>query len=86
MMGNYPETVEAFEGAAAAGAPVSPPSLLFQAVAFDQMAEPDKAQALMAELNRTWPSFPAAFVVDAMFADGSEIEQTVLKTVVRNHN
>ena len=86
MLENYPETVEAFQGAAAAGAPVSPPSLLFQAVAFDQMAEPDKARALMAELDRTWPNFPAAFVVDAMFADGSEIEQTVLKTVELTHN
>lgn len=86
MLENYPETVEAFQGAAAAGAPVSPPSLLFQAVAFDQMAEPEKAQALMMELNRTWPGFPAAFVVDAMFADGSDVEQTVLKTVGIYHN
>ncbi len=79
MLENYPETVEAFQGAAAAGAPVSPPSLLFQAVAFVQMAEPDKAEALMAELNRTWPHFPAAFVVDAMFADGADVEKIVFQ-------
>lgn len=81
MLKNYPETVEAFQGAAAAGAPVSPPSLLFQAVAFDQMAEPIKARALMGELKKTWPGFPAAFVVDAMFADGSDVERTVFKVL-----
>ncbi|WP_299426549.1 hypothetical protein [uncultured Shimia sp.] len=86
MLQNYPETVAAFQGAAAAGAPVSPPSLLFQAVAFDQMAEPDKAQALMAELNHTWPHFPAAFVVNAMFADGSHVEKTILSVLQKVDN
>ncbi len=79
MLGNYPETVEAFNGAAAAGAPVSPPSLLFQAVALDQMSETSSAETLMSELKSTWPDFPAEFIVDAMFADGSQVEKTVLE-------
>lgn len=81
MLGNYPETVEAFKGAAAAGAPVSPPSLLFQAVAHQQMSQPEKSKALLVELKATWPNFPAEFIVDAMFADGSEVENIVLKTL-----
>lgn len=83
MLGNYPETVEAFKGAAAAGAPVSAPSLLFQAVALDQMSETEQAHTLMSELKKTWPSFPAVFIVDAMFADDSEVEQAVM-SLLRN--
>ncbi|RBW60952.1 hypothetical protein DS909_03110 [Phaeobacter gallaeciensis] len=81
MLGNYPETVEAFKGAAASGAPVSPPSLLLQAVAFDQMTDDRKAEALMFELRETWPDFPALSVVDAMFREGSHAKRVVLMTL-----
>ncbi|WP_164658401.1 tetratricopeptide repeat protein [Tropicibacter sp. Alg240-R139] len=84
MLGNYPETIEAFEGAAASGAPVSPPSLLFQAVAYDQMGDDHKAKALMSEMYRTWPEFPALSIVDAMFREGSHVKRVVLKTLEKS--
>ncbi len=77
MLGNYPETVEAFKGAAATGAPISAPSLLFQAAALQQMSEFQEANILLSELRATWPDFPANFIVDAMFADGSHVENIV---------
>lgn len=81
MLGNYPETVEAFEGAAAAGAPVSPPSLFLQAVAHVQMADDPKAEALMSELHQTWPGFPALLIFGAMFRDGSHAKRIVLEAL-----
>ncbi|MCT8160655.1 tetratricopeptide repeat protein [Pseudoruegeria sp. SHC-113] len=84
MLGNYAETVKAFDGAAAVGAPVSPPSLLFQAVAYERMLQAEKANELLGELFATWPDFPAEFTVEAMFADGSNVEQIVLKFLAKN--
>ncbi|SFL42428.1 hypothetical protein SAMN04488036_1146 [Shimia haliotis] len=86
MLGNYAEAIAAFEGAAPVGAPISPPSLLFQAVAFDQLAHSEKSTALLAELNATWPDFPTAYIVNALFADGSKTEQMILKTLDGNND
>lgn len=79
MLGNYENAIEAFNGAAAVGAPVSAPSLLFQAVSHDQLGETDKAAALLAEMGATWPEFPAGFVVDVMFHDETNLKREIFR-------
>jgi tetratricopeptide (TPR) repeat protein len=77
MLGNYENAIEAFSGAAAVGAPISAPSLLFQAVALDQLGEHEKAEALLLEMRSTWPGFNAAFVVDVIFHDGTSLKREI---------
>ncbi len=83
MLGNYQEVVDAFAGAPAAGAPVSAPSLLFQAVALDQMGAADKAQQLMAEMRRTWPQFPSEFLADRIFRHDDKTRDMIRETLIR---
>lgn len=82
-LGNYNAVVEAFEGAAAAGAPVSAPSLVFQAVAHDKLGEEVEARQLVAELGETWPDFPAAFLVGRLFPTDEALRQDILETLAR---
>ncbi len=69
--------------APAAGAPVSAPSLLFQAVALDQMGAADKAQQLMAEMRRTWPEFPSEFLADRIFRHDDKTRDIIRETLIR---
>lgn len=78
MLGNYEEAVDAFNGAAAVGAPVSAPTLIFQAVAHEQLSETNEAQKLVAELGQTWPEFPAKFIVHRIFGEEAMISANIL--------
>ncbi len=81
MLGNYENVVEAFHGAPAAGAPVSAPSLLFQAVAHDQLGNSEEARRLVAEMRRTWPEFPSEFLADRIFQNDDATRQAILDTL-----
>ncbi len=83
MLGNYENVVEAFQGAPAAGAPVSAPSLLFQAVAHDQLGNSEKARRLVAEMRRTWPEFPSEFLADRIFHNDDITRNAILDTLSR---
>ena len=83
MLGNYENVVEAFQGAPAAGAPVSAPSLLFQAVAHDQLGNSEKARRLVAEMRRTWPEFPSEFLADRIFHKDINTRNIILETLGR---
>ena len=79
MLGDYTATVKAFSGAASVGAPVSPPSLIFLAVAYDHLGYDGKARQLVKELSETWPGFPAGFLIRRIFHDGSVYERDILQ-------
>ena len=79
MLGDYTATIEAFSGAAAEGAPVSPPSLIFLAVAYDHLGQEAQARELVEELSQTWPGFPARFLIRRIFHEGSEYELDILE-------
>ncbi|WP_170327343.1 tetratricopeptide repeat protein [Ruegeria arenilitoris] len=83
MLGNYEKVVEAFKGAPAAGAPVSAPSLLFQAVAHDQLGHTEEAQRLVTEMRKTWPEFPSEFLAGRVFHNDDETRQATLDTLSR---
>ncbi|WP_170560207.1 hypothetical protein [Ruegeria atlantica] len=83
MLGNYENVVEAFQGAPAAGAPVSAPSLLFQAVAYDQLGSSEEARRLVAEMRRTWPEFPSEFLADRIFHNDENTRNMILETLSR---
>ena len=67
MTGNYANAIEAFSGAAEAGASISAPSLVFLAVACDHAGRSDEAAEAVRELQDSWPTFPLEFVVGRMF-------------------
>jgi len=79
MLGDYTATIKAFSGAASDGAPVSPPSLIFLAVAYDHLGYDGEAQQLVEELSETWPEFPAGFLMRRIFHDGSVYERDILQ-------
>ncbi|WP_171233626.1 hypothetical protein [Ruegeria sp. HKCCA4812] len=83
MLGNYEKVVEAFQGAPAAGAPVSAPSLLFQAVAQDQLGHSKEAQRLVTEMRKTWPEFPSEFLAGRIFHNDDTTRQAILDTLAR---
>ncbi len=83
MLGNYENVVEAFQGAPAAGAPVSAPSLLFQAVAHDQLGNSEEARRLVAEMRRTWPEFPSEFLADRIFHNDINTRNIILEALSR---
>jgi len=81
MLQNYPAVIEAFSGAAAAGDPVSAPSLVFPAVAYDQLGDSAKARTLVAELKTTWPGFPIARLVKRIFHERTPVARLILGTL-----
>ncbi|WP_170381944.1 tetratricopeptide repeat protein [Ruegeria atlantica] len=83
MLGNYENVVEAFQGAPAAGAPVSAPSLLFQAVAHDQLGNSEEAQLLVTEMRRTWPDFPSEYLANRIFHSDGKTQKAILDTLTR---
>ncbi|WP_171171735.1 hypothetical protein [Ruegeria sp. HKCCA0370] len=83
MLGNYEKVVEAFQGAPAAGSPVSAPSLLFQAVAQDQLGHSQEAQRLVTEMRKTWPEFPSEFLAGRIFHNDDATRQAILDTLTR---
>ncbi len=83
MLGNYEGVVDAFKGAPAAGAPISAPSLLFQAVAQDQLGHTEEAQRLISEMRKTWPEFPSEFLAGRIFQNDDATRQAILDTLIR---
>lgn len=83
MLGHDRSVIAAFSGAAAAGAPISPPSLIFQAVAHHRLGEQEEARLIIEELGATWPDFPARFLVARIFHDGAPIERQIVETLDR---
>ena len=79
MLGDYPMTIKAFSEAPAKGAPVSPPSLIFLAVAHDHLGNTSHADKLVSELKQTWPDFPTSFLIRQIFHEGSRYEQDILQ-------
>jgi tetratricopeptide (TPR) repeat protein len=83
MTGNYPAAVEAFSGAAEAGASISAPSLVFLAVACDHVGRSDDAEEAVRELRNSWPSFPLEFVVGRMFASQPAVAEDILARIAK---
>ncbi len=69
MLGNYAEAIEAFSTAAERGLPVSAPSLLLLATAYQESADADRARQTVEEMATTWPGFPASEVAARFFAN-----------------
>ena len=59
VLGNYTETVQAFETSAQRGLPVSAPTLMLLATAYNQLGDTSSARRAMGEMIATWPEFPA---------------------------
>ena len=84
MLGDYRATVDAFRGAAAAGPPVSPPSLVFLAVAHDHLGNSAEARRLVDELSTTWPDFATAFLVRRIFHSGTPLARDIDQRLAKN--
>ncbi|UCH74899.1 MAG: hypothetical protein JSU82_03330 [Rhodospirillales bacterium] len=83
MLGRDRAVIATFKGAPAAGAPISAPSLIFEAVAHDRLGEYTEARSLIDELGATWPNFPARFLVGRIFREGTPIARDILQTLDR---
>ncbi|WP_263339698.1 MULTISPECIES: tetratricopeptide repeat protein [Albidovulum] len=81
MLGDDRTVITAFSGAVAAGSSVSPPSLLFQAVAHHRLGEYEKAPNLIDELSATWPNFPVRFLVERVLRDAAPVERDILEAL-----
>ena len=79
MLGDYDATIKAFTGAASEGDPVSPPSLMFLAIAHDHLGHGEQARELVRELSETWPGFPVKLIVRRIFHKDSEYERDILQ-------
>lgn len=79
MYGNDVETIAAFSSAPAEGAVVSPPSLIFQAVAHDRLGDTAEAKRLAVELEATWPNFPQEFLIKRIFLNNSHLADEILR-------
>ncbi len=80
MLQNYPATIEAFSTAAQRGLPVSAPSLLLLATAYDASGDENVAKKTIQEMMKTWPDFPAESVASRFFARDQETLERVLQT------
>lgn len=80
MLGENERTIAAFGGAATDGTVVSAPSLMFQAVAHKRNGDETDAAALVAELKRTWPEFPAEFLIRRVFATTPKTRDEMLNS------
>ncbi|WP_171125555.1 MULTISPECIES: hypothetical protein [unclassified Ruegeria] len=81
MLGNYESVVEAFQGAPAAGAPVSAPSLLFQAVAQNKLGNSESARQLVTEMRKTWPEFPYELLTNRIFPNAGATRNSIFETL-----
>ena len=84
MLGNNEAVVDAFAGAPAAGDPLSAPSLIFQAVALDQLGQGGSAAKLVAELDEAWPDFPVTFISNIMFSGYPNVRDAIDQTLARH--
>lgn len=83
MSGNYPAAIEAFAGAAEAGASISAPSLVFLAVASDHVGEAERAAAAVRELKASWPNFPLQFVMGRIFKNNTAYSDDILERIAK---
>lgn len=83
VLGNYEGAIEAFTNAPGSGSPVSAPSLIFIAVAYDNLGEVDLAQRNVVELTATWPDFPTQEILGRFFANSPEVERDVLERLAK---
>ncbi|WP_141134999.1 tetratricopeptide repeat protein [Tropicimonas sediminicola] len=81
MLQNYPACIEAFTTAAERGQPVSAPSLMMLAAAYDANGEYEAARLAIDEMHRTWPGFPANNVASRFFEHAPETRSLVLETL-----
>jgi tetratricopeptide (TPR) repeat protein len=84
VLGNYAEVIVAFSTAAESGAPVSAPSLIFLAAAYDHVGDAENATRTVAELNTTWPEFPAKAIMDRIFSNSPAIGDDVLGRLAKH--
>ena len=84
MLGDYQAVIEAFSMAPSSGAPVSAPSLVFLAVAYDRLEESAMADEYVRELEATWPDFPTGFIVRRIFRNAPTHGDDILERLA-NH-
>lgn len=84
MLGNYTVTIEAFTGAPASGAPVSAPTLVFLAAAYDHIGKAEEAERLVEELNETWADFPASLILSRTFQNEPAFERDILERLSKH--
>ena len=84
MLGNYAATIKAFNGAAQSGAPMSAPSLVFLAVAYDHSGNAEAAERLVEEFQKTWANFPTQFILSRIFKTEPAFERDVLERLAKH--
>ena len=83
MLGHYDEVIEAFAGAPESGAPVSAPSLIFLAIAYDHTGNEQNAGRIAAELSASWPDFPINHIVARMFRNAPKTGDDILERLAK---
>ena len=84
MLGNYNVTIEAFTGAPESGAPVSAPSLVFLAVAYDHIGNVEEAERLVEEFRETWADFPTNLILSRIFQNEPAFERDILERLSKH--
>ena len=84
MLGNYSATIEAFSRAPEYGAPVSAPSLIFLAVAYDHLGKADEAERLVEEFKKTWADFPTRSIISRIFQNEPAFARDILECLSRH--
>jgi tetratricopeptide (TPR) repeat protein len=84
MLGNYTVTIEAFTDAPASGAPVSAPTLVFLAAAYDHIGKAEEAERLVEELNETWADFPSNLILSRTFQNETAFERDILERLSKH--
>ena len=84
LLGNYDDVIQAFSKAPEIGAPVSAPSLIFLAVAYDHLGDEDDANRVAAELKATYPDFPVEHIISRAFLSTPETGKDILERLAKH--
>ena len=84
MLGNYEEVIEAFSKAPANGVPVSAPSLIFLAVAYDHVGAKEESGRVVRELGETWPEFPVRYIVARIFPNSPGFGDDIIARLAKH--
>ncbi|WP_425045797.1 tetratricopeptide repeat protein [Primorskyibacter sp. S87] len=73
-LGNYAESLKAFQEAADFGDPISAPSFAYQAAGLQALGRESEAKEKLAELQRAWPEADVEGMLSGIFRDPGHVE------------
>lgn len=74
-LGRYDDTLATFRQAAELGDPISAPSLMYQAAAYQGLGDTEQAIVLVTELAATWPDFRPETMLPRLYQHQEHVGQ-----------